>query len=291
MSTHVELYGKHGSRTIAIKRDDRFTNARFGKVAPAPTEPLRVTPDLPTSNSPQDATAAVVAATVNPEPTTDLKVSPAVTAVEAPEPTTVTPPATVIEPSAMPPEFTTDALVEIVEKMTALDVKDGSKTEGWHCEASIFKVSRINLKHNVTSPVLREMLFELTTRGILEHKRQWRLNKFRLTPTQPLVELLAEVDTLMTEIEADNDEQRTGLGERYGIAFSALATFTEASKHLDADALVKEHGDWLLDCVWAFPTDSFWVEWRESKEALKATGYETLKLDGIWVVYSWGAKS
>ena len=97
-----------------------------------------------------------------------------------------------------PPEsFTETQLLDIIEKMTALDVEDGAKTEGWHCEASIFKVTRVNLKHNVTSPVLCEMLFELTKRGILEHKRQWGLNKFRLTPTQPLVELLAEVDGLM----------------------------------------------------------------------------------------------
>ena len=89
MTTEVRLFGNNGNRTIAVERDDRFTNARFGKVAPAPTEPLTITPDLPSATaltknslqdsneftptsevSPHDATAAVV--TANPEPTTDL---------------------------------------------------------------------------------------------------------------------------------------------------------------------------------------------------------------------------
>ena len=47
MTTEVRLFGNNGNRTIAVERDDRFTNARFGKVAPAPTEPLTITPDLP----------------------------------------------------------------------------------------------------------------------------------------------------------------------------------------------------------------------------------------------------
>ena len=101
------------------------------------------------------------------------------------------------EQPATPNPFTETQLLDIIEKMTALDVKDGAKTQGWQCEDMIFKVAAINLKHNVAAPVLREMLFGLTKRGVLEHKRQWGLNKFRLTPTQPLVELLAEVDALM----------------------------------------------------------------------------------------------
>ena len=44
----VELYGKDGHRKTEIKRDDRFQNPRFGRVATQPTESITITQDLPT---------------------------------------------------------------------------------------------------------------------------------------------------------------------------------------------------------------------------------------------------
>ena len=45
----VELYGKRGHRKTDIQPDRRFTNPRFGQVAPAPTPPATITPELKTS--------------------------------------------------------------------------------------------------------------------------------------------------------------------------------------------------------------------------------------------------
>ena len=83
--------------------------------------------------------------------------------------------------------------------MTALQNKDAPLIEGWHCEDSIYKVACINLKHNVTSPALHKMLSDLTNRGILEHKTEWGLNKFRLALAKPntLQTLLTEVDAIL----------------------------------------------------------------------------------------------
>ena len=90
------------------------------------------------------------------------------------------------------------------------------------------------------------------------------------------------------QILADNETSWINdLGEKYGMEFSDIASLTDPSDHLDADALIRENGDWIENCSWAFPTDSFWVAWRKAKNALKATGYETIKLDGIWLVYVW----
>ena len=100
------------------------------------------------------------------------------------------------------PVFTESTLIDIIEKMTALQNEDAPLCEGWHCEDSIYKVACINLKHNVTSRVLRQMLSNLTNRGVLEHKAEYGLNKFRLA-LQPKVEtsnlqaLLVKVDAIM----------------------------------------------------------------------------------------------
>ena len=80
------------------------------------------------------------------------------------------------------------------------------------------------------------------------------------------------------------------LGEPYGMTFVDLATFCESSKHLDADALVAEFGEWLRNCVWALPTEAFWVAWRKAKNALSATGYEVIKISQIWLVFTWRAE-
>ena len=77
------------------------------------------------------------------------------------------------------------------------------------------------------------------------------------------------------------------LGEKYGMQFSDLATITGESKHLSYESLIDENGDWLDKCSWAFPTERFWGAWRKAKNALKATGYETIKLGDIWLVYVW----
>ena len=77
------------------------------------------------------------------------------------------------------------------------------------------------------------------------------------------------------------------LGEKYGMQFSDFETFTESSKHLSYESLIDENGDWLNRCDWAFPTDAFWVAWRKAKNALKSTGYETIKIECIWLVYVW----
>ena len=81
------------------------------------------------------------------------------------------------EPTAKAPEFTPDALIDIIEKMTALNIQDGSLLGGWHCEDAIFKVTRINLRIDVSAPILRTMLFDLVEKGTLEHKRAYGLNK------------------------------------------------------------------------------------------------------------------
>ena len=88
------------------------------------------------------------------------------------EPVETTPVAT---PVATPAAnlFTESTLLEIIEKMTAHDKADGSKAGGWLCEDAIFKVARVNLKHNVTAPALRAMLSDLTQRGLLEYKQEW----------------------------------------------------------------------------------------------------------------------
>lgn len=86
--------------------------------------------------------------------------------------------------------LTESILVGIIENMTALDQQDGAQTGGWHCEGAIFKVARVNLKYNVTSPALRQMLSDLTVRGVLEHKTEHGLNKFRLgSETEPIPSL------------------------------------------------------------------------------------------------------
>ena len=96
------------------------------------------------------------------------------------------------------------------------------------------------------------------------------------------------LDAERVEQQAEADACDTSeLGEKYGMQFSDFQTITGKSKHLSADALIDENGDWLERCYWAFPTDSFWVAWRKAKNALKATGYETIKLAGIWLVYIW----
>ena len=104
--------------------------------------------------------------------------------------------------------FTEPQLLDIIEKMTALDIQDGARAGGWHCEDAIFKVARVNLKHNVTAPVLRQMLSEMTERGVLEHKREWGLNKFRLAPKPALKSLLTEVDTIL---------DKTGIADAVGM--------------------------------------------------------------------------
>ena len=90
------------------------------------------------------------------------------------------------------------------------------------------------------------------------------------------------------ETSADNEKSWIDdLGDKYGMQFKDIATITGQSKHLSYETLIAENGDWLNLCGWAFPTDSFWVAWRKAKNALKATGYETIKLEGIWLVYVW----
>lgn len=93
--------------------------------------------------------------------------------------------------------FTESTLIEIIGKMTELDNQDGSRCEGWLCEDGIYKVARINLKHNITAPQLRKMLTDLTRHGVLEHKIAYGLNKFRLKPNSALRSLLMEVDAIL----------------------------------------------------------------------------------------------
>ena len=93
--------------------------------------------------------------------------------LQTPEPTP--------QSATAPPILTPDALVDIIEKMTALDIQDGAQTGGWHCEDAIFKVTRINLRIDVSAPTLRAMLFGLVKKGTLEHKRAYGLDKFRLS--------------------------------------------------------------------------------------------------------------
>ena len=96
------------------------------------------------------------------------------------------------------------------------------------------------------------------------------------------------LDAERVEPQAEADACDTSeLGEKYGMQFSDFQTITGESKHLSYESLNDENGDWLEKCYWAFPTDSFWVAWRKAKNALKATGYETIKLAGIWLVYIW----
>ena len=96
------------------------------------------------------------------------------------------------------------------------------------------------------------------------------------------------LDAERIEQQAEADACDTSeLGEKYGMQFSDFQTITGESKHLSYESLNDENGDWLEKCYWAFPTDSFWVAWRKAKNALKATGYETIKLAGIWLVYIW----
>ena len=102
------------------------------------------------------------------------------------------------------------------------------------------------------------------------------------------------LDAERVEQQAEADACDTGepqwideIGEKYGMQFSDFQTITGESKHLSYESLNDENGDWLEKCYWAFPTDSFWVAWRKAKNALKATGYETIKLAGIWLVYIW----
>ena len=104
--------------------------------------------------------------------------------------------------------FTEATLLDIIEKMTALDEASNSKSGGWLCEDSIFKVARVNLKHNVTAPALRQMLSDLTQRGVLEYKTEYGLNKFRLAPKPALKSLLTEVDTIL---------DKTGIADAVGI--------------------------------------------------------------------------
>ena len=95
------------------------------------------------------------------------------------------------------PDFTESTLLDIIEKMTASDEADNSKAGGWLCEDAIFKVARVNLRHNVTAPAIRQMLSDLTTRGDLEYKTEYGLNKFRLakhTHKPTLKALLDEVN-------------------------------------------------------------------------------------------------
>ena len=91
----------------------------------------------------------------------------------------------------------------------------------------------------------------------------------------------------LAEIEKADDmpDWINELGETYGMNFSDFAAFTETSDHLDTDALLAEHGNWVNDCYWGFPSDNFWVAWRKAKGALKATGYNTIKLNGIWTCF------
>ena len=98
------------------------------------------------------------------------------------------------EPTAKAPEFTPDALIDIIEKMTALDIQDCAQTDGWHCEDAIFKVTRINLRIDVSAPTLRAMLFDLVEKGTLEQKRAYGLNKFRLSvaPSNALTEVVGD---------------------------------------------------------------------------------------------------
>ena len=88
MAIKVSLHGAGESRVITVNQHTIPAGSRertWAKVATAIASEVRTHEPV---TSPHDATAAVVAATVNPEPTTDLNVSPAVTAVEAPGPTT-----------------------------------------------------------------------------------------------------------------------------------------------------------------------------------------------------------
>ena len=103
------------------------------------------------------------------------------------------------ELTAKAPEFTPDALIDIIEKMTALNIQDGALTGGWHCEDAIFKVTRINLRIDVSAPTLLTMLLGLVEKGTLEHKRAYGLNKFRLSvaPPNALQSLLTEVDAIL----------------------------------------------------------------------------------------------
>ena len=103
------------------------------------------------------------------------------------------------------PAFTESTLITIIESMTAHDEADNSQAGGWHCEDAIYKVARVNLKHNGTAPALRQMLFALTARGKLEHTKAYGLNKFRLTPeAKPdLTTLLADVDSRLTQQPQD----------------------------------------------------------------------------------------
>ena len=176
MTIEVTLHGANGSRQTTVNKRGLSTRHI---VAPRETVPSIFEPV---------STPSATETNENPEQTPKFNATAAVVTTAKTEP---------LEQPVTPEPFTETQLLDIIEKMTALDVKDGAKTQGWQCEDMIFKVAAINLKHNVAAPVLREMLFGLTKRGVLEHKRQWGLNKFRLTPTQPLVELLAEVDAVM----------------------------------------------------------------------------------------------
>ena len=102
-----------------------------------------------------------------------------------------------ITPNPEPDIFTKATLTGIISKMTAQDKADGSKAGGWLCEDSIYKVARVNLKHNVTSRVLCQMLSDLTACGTLEYKKAYGLRKFRLTPSKPLKGLIQEVDAIL----------------------------------------------------------------------------------------------
>ena len=113
--------------------------------------------------------------------------------------------------------FTESTLIDIIEKMTASDEADGSKVGGWLCEDSIFKVARVNLKHNVTAPALRQMLSDLTQRAVLESKTEYGLNKFRLAKSA-LKSLLTEVDAIL---------DKTGIADAVGVlAITAIGWAT-----------------------------------------------------------------
>ena len=59
----VKLHGTHGTRTVQIEPDQRFTTPRFGKIVPPKSESAAITPNPPTSEELQaEATQAVVPA-------------------------------------------------------------------------------------------------------------------------------------------------------------------------------------------------------------------------------------